>query len=157
VDGQEIYFQAVAGQLWHLRYRSGASGSYKWEFLGGGYVGASANGATGVTSSTYQTTGQASLTLPAISGDWEFTISGLVSSQGSGTNNMRIGLHDDGAEVMSALFTATAQYGGADLERSAQLDGIGASSVMTLRYKTENSVSSNFTQLRIIARPVRVG
>jgi hypothetical protein len=36
-DGQEIYYAADAanGVIWHLRYRSGASGSYKWEYLGG--------------------------------------------------------------------------------------------------------------------------
>lgn len=38
-DGQEVYFQttamATAGIVWHLRYRAAASGSYKWEFLGG--------------------------------------------------------------------------------------------------------------------------
>lgn len=37
-DGQDIYYQSAAmatdGIVWHLRYRSGASGSYKWEPLG---------------------------------------------------------------------------------------------------------------------------
>jgi hypothetical protein len=39
VDGQEVYFQNAAmvtdGLIWHLRYRSAAPGSYKWEFIGG--------------------------------------------------------------------------------------------------------------------------
>jgi hypothetical protein len=39
VDGQEVYYQnaamATLGVLWHLRYRTGATGSYKWEFAGG--------------------------------------------------------------------------------------------------------------------------
>lgn len=48
VDGQEIYYQSTTagtgggstsmadvGAVWHLRYRSAASGSYKWEFVGG--------------------------------------------------------------------------------------------------------------------------
>lgn len=36
-DGQEVYYLADAtnGVIWHLRYRAGASGSYKWEFVGG--------------------------------------------------------------------------------------------------------------------------
>jgi hypothetical protein len=38
VDGEEVYYAADAanGVIWHLRYRSGASGSYKWEYVGGG-------------------------------------------------------------------------------------------------------------------------
>jgi hypothetical protein len=37
-DGQEVYYVADAanGIIWHLKYNAGASGSYKWEFLGGG-------------------------------------------------------------------------------------------------------------------------
>lgn len=37
VDGQEVYYAAdpANGVIWHLRYRAGATGSYKWEFLGG--------------------------------------------------------------------------------------------------------------------------
>lgn len=38
-DGQEVFLQtsamAALGIRWHLAYRAGASGSYKWEFLGG--------------------------------------------------------------------------------------------------------------------------
>lgn len=38
-DGQEVFLQTAAmaalGIRWHLAYRAGASGSYKWEFLGG--------------------------------------------------------------------------------------------------------------------------
>jgi hypothetical protein len=36
-DGQEVYYVADAtnGVIWHLRYRVAASGSYKWEFIGG--------------------------------------------------------------------------------------------------------------------------
>lgn len=37
MDGQEVYYAADAanGVNWHLRYRAGANGPYKWEFLGG--------------------------------------------------------------------------------------------------------------------------
>jgi hypothetical protein len=49
VDGQEIYYQsttagtgggatnsmATVGAVWHLRYNASASGSYKWQVLGG--------------------------------------------------------------------------------------------------------------------------
>lgn len=36
-DGQEVYYLADAtnGAVWHLRYRMGATGSYKWDFVGG--------------------------------------------------------------------------------------------------------------------------
>lgn len=37
-DGDEVYYLADATNsvIWHLRYRSAAPGSYKWEFVGGG-------------------------------------------------------------------------------------------------------------------------
>lgn len=37
IDGQECMYLASAadGVKWHLRYRSAAAGSYKWEFVGG--------------------------------------------------------------------------------------------------------------------------
>ena len=52
VDGQEVYYQsttagtgggasdtmATTGAVWHLRYNSSATGSYKWQFVGGGKV-----------------------------------------------------------------------------------------------------------------------
>jgi hypothetical protein len=36
-DGTEVYYAADAtnGVIWHLRYRSSSSSSYKWEFIGG--------------------------------------------------------------------------------------------------------------------------
>ena len=63
-DGQEVFYQSTTagtgggasnsmadvGAVWHLRYRAAASGSYKWEFVGGGTVGVAAGSAYQSTS-----------------------------------------------------------------------------------------------------------
>jgi hypothetical protein len=57
IDGQEIYYAADAtnGVIWHLRYRSGSSSSYKWEFIGGAPLTdyATVSGTTTAPASTY--------------------------------------------------------------------------------------------------------
>lgn len=34
-DGQEVYYQAAPGIIWHLRYNAASVSAQKWEFLGG--------------------------------------------------------------------------------------------------------------------------
>ena len=42
VNGQEIYFQTAAmridGVMWHFRYNANNPGTYKWDFVGGGWL-----------------------------------------------------------------------------------------------------------------------
>lgn len=34
-DGQEVYYNAGSGTVWHFRYNASSSSPYKWEFIGG--------------------------------------------------------------------------------------------------------------------------
>ena len=68
-DGQEVYLQtsamATAQLIWHLRYRAAASGSYKWEVLGGAPIYAKMVNGSGAAIASYDTFAEG-LQLPAV-------------------------------------------------------------------------------------------
>ena len=84
VDGQEVYYAASPGSgvLWHLRYRSGASGSYKWEFLGGPPLHLDTETLFSTTSTSYTATGIA-ITAP-LAGDYDIELFGLGDASAEG-------------------------------------------------------------------------
>jgi hypothetical protein len=90
VDGQEVYYQAdaAAGVFWHLRYRSGATGSYKWEFVGGSPLAVESLAISSVVSMPVNTWGvqttQLNVTLP-LAGDYD------VLHVGNWRNNTNVG------------------------------------------------------------------
>lgn len=52
VDGQIVFYEADAanGVIWQLRYRAAATGSYKWEFVGGSNLEKTVDGGESVAS-----------------------------------------------------------------------------------------------------------
>ena len=106
VNGQEVFYQSSAsgtgggatnsmadvGAIWHLRYRSAAAGSYKWEAVGASPIIYSKAGTVTdtITSATYAnlpTTGTAASTVAALAGDYAVTLSAKMDSN-SGTANL---------------------------------------------------------------------
>lgn len=77
IDGQECYFLADAtnGIVWHLRYRATASGSYKWECIGGPplFKRDATRFTTGSTSWTQSGNDQPKVTTP-LAGDYDVRI-----------------------------------------------------------------------------------
>ena len=77
-DGQVIYYLAdsTSGVVWTLKYRAAASGSYKWEFVGGSPLkDSNGTGTSGLALTAYTTTSwttAASVTLP-LAGDYWLT------------------------------------------------------------------------------------
>lgn len=162
-DGQEIHFAANAtnGVIWHLRYRSAASGSYKWEFVGGsplhteraipGYWYPSAGG--WVDDST-----PAQIVLPAVAGDFMVTIQASMHHE-SGTPSGSIGLAINGA---APTFTAghgvfgTAYQDQVPIVRSGLVSAIPASADLRLRASvTAANIAISYRALSVV--PVRLG
>lgn len=162
-NDQEVYFQtaamAVVGVRWRLVYNAASASIYKWEFGGGGpWISAAAAGAAGFTSTTYLATGAATLTLPPLAGDYEFEVAATLQTAVAGANNVLASLFDDGVDTgLTLTDVASGQFDGATVYLTRILTGIGASSVMDLRYKTLNTLASNYSVPVIKARPVRVG
>lgn len=90
IDGQEVYYAAdqTNGIIWHLRYRSGSSSSYKWEFLGGTELQISDAITLSATSTNWSFGTGLTMTAIPLTGDYEITIS--AESVASGTTNAAV-------------------------------------------------------------------
>lgn len=160
-NGQEVYYVAddTNGVVWHFIYRSASASSFKWEFVGGSPLRATGTGGT-ITSTTYQTTNAPSITLPALGGDYDFDFGGRIGRQAAtgGADDGLIAVHDDGTIFGNeALQTLATQFTGGSAANTARGTGIGASSVITARYKTGAGTSTAFDRMYLTAVPVRVG
>lgn len=169
IDGQEIYYAADAtnGVIWHLRYRSGSSSSYKWEYVGGAALNSSVKNGTisdneTTTSTTYAalTTAGPTITL-LLAGDYEVTI-GFTGYNGN----------TGAITAMSYDIGATAAVDG-DSVQNYQSSGTGAVNVVIAssrtRVKTGLSAVSLTSKYRVsagtgviwnrfmVVRPIRVG
>jgi hypothetical protein len=156
VDGQECYYVADAanGVVWHLRYRAGATGSYKWEFVGGAQL--TATGAGGATSSTTpQTAGTPTITLP-LAGDYELGFGAFM--QPSATGTAIVTLFDDGvATALTMAKVAIDGFEGSEDSTFGVLKAIGAASAMNARYNSQSGSGIQVQRQWMAARPVRVG
>ena len=163
VDGQEIYYAANAtdGVIWHLRYRSGSSSSYKWEFLGGSPLRDAVATDQNTSSTTYTglTTAGPSVTVP-LAGDYEVYIEGNMYAVGTTTNSMlmsyKIGAtnasDDDAAEGMNAGSTRGVTHTSVRRHTS-----VAASTQFLAQYRAGSATQVNFRRRQMVVRPIRVG
>jgi len=158
-DGQEIYYAASPGSgvIWHLRYRAAASGSYKWDVLGGPPLISSVAADEGTTSATYTSTGFTALTvvLP-LAGDYLIEMGSRSYNSGAGINYMSYDIGGTGAVDGDSIqwgFTAGGQ--GTPGSRSLLKAGLAAST-LTAKYKV-SAGTGNFAERWIKATPVRLG
>lgn len=162
-DGQIIYYQADAanGIVWQLRYNSGSSSSYKWEFVGGGtltslietneqYVGA-AYGAL--------TTAGPLVTVP-LAGDYIVTI-GFTGNNGQAGQVARMS-YDIGAtgavDADSVLYVTSVAAGNwATVTKPKRKNALAASTALVAKYKTAAGSGVYFADRFMQVVPVRVG
>ena len=175
-DGQEVYYQSTTagtgggatntmadiGAVWHLRYRSAAAGSYKWECVGGsGLVAVVATSET-TASATYAdpATIGPTITLP-LAGDYKigtaattvnstvgygvgvsFSVSGGAAGTASDVDAFRI------TTVTASALQATATF--------AYKTGLTAAAV-TMRYRVTGGGTATVSNRTLTALPIRVG
>lgn len=171
VDGQEIYFAANAadGVIWHLRYRSGASGNYKWDFVGGSPLASAVN--TTARTITNQTaygyihaSDRLSLSLPTgIAGDFDITLSAnVLVTNASGilpavylsyTTNSAA----DNASDSWSIKQVVADNGGGTCSFTYRHTSLAAAATIREQGKTDGNYSGSFSNRQLIIRPVRVG
>jgi hypothetical protein len=175
LDGQEIYYAADAanGVIWHLRYRSGASGSYKWEYLGGPSMFSSPSaGDEGTASTAYVglTTAGPSITVP-LAGDYiiEFGSRAFLTSGTyvTAAANMAVKIGAAAVSDSDSIETWTASNGWGDFfssnnttnnARTLRKTGLTASTVLLAQYRTTHASSTaNFRNRWMNVTPVRVG
>jgi len=161
VDGQIINYLADAanGIVWRLRYRSAASGSYKWEFVGGSPLRATAafSFVVGTINTWVDISPTPSITAP-LAGDYDIDF-GAYITQSTLNQNGRFGVINQ-ATPIAPQDIATAEYYGPIISmtqhRSFRFTGVVAAQPLKLVYyatKTDFSYGLRYLQ----ARPVRVG
>ena len=161
VDGQEIYYAADAanGVIWHLRYRSGSSSSYKWEYIGGASLTtrsqAQSAGDSPQTNTWTNLNDAIEITVP-LAGD--YFVNGKCSffRASDGLNTMELGISRDSTAGAISNYV----YGGAYWHfcaTSGLLTGIGANKKFALRFRTPAAGGYYRMGAGLEVRPVRVG
>jgi len=162
-DGESFYYIASAtdGIVWHLRYRSAATGSFKWEYVGGPALSDEITGEQTTSSTTYTdlaTAGPAiSLPLP---GDYLVTIAGRInntSANQSAQMSYAIGAttasDDDDINVLSSGATTGFIAYNFRERRKNSLSAV----TLTMKYRSSGGGLCGFTDRFIRALPIRVG
>lgn len=181
VDGQEIYYAADAtnGVIWHLRYRSGSSSSYKWEYVGGGPLYKEDNDVRSVTNVTaFSSSGNPPyssdvptdgivLSLP-VAGDYKVELAGQFEVPATAGRNVTYGyaitngsdvIQTAASDAVSLSLTNPTGDGQAGLVTSGMV--LYTISTAGFRLREQLKVSGNFTasvfRRRLYVTPIRVG
>lgn len=159
-DGDEIFFAADAtnGVIWHLRYRSGASGSYKWEFVGGPPLISEVATSESTTSTTYAnlTTTGPTVTLP-LAGDYIVDVNAAAThSLTTGHAYFSYAIGASAASDTDAAFIHVAVATGISAMYRQHLKTGLTAVALTSKYKT-NSGTLTLEKRCLSVRPVRVG
>jgi len=162
-DGQEVYYLADAanGIVWHLRYRTAATGSYKWEVLGQPPPLTAEQPADAGTASVgwVAITPTAAVT-PPLAGVYDFTLGGTMWNGTAGQASLMgfqagaaaVNEPGDTIQVVAAGANQFVSLWRSDMRRTVTVAGTG--------YGTAGRVSGGASGIRnrhISARPVRVG
>lgn len=186
VDGQEVYYQSptkytdnptantsmqTAGNVWHLRYRAAASGSYKWEFVGGSPLIASIETSVAQSSNAagwvdLPSSAGPTITLP-LGGDYEAY--GVAVSSGAASANyyhqlaiMRSAVAPVAADIVSQITEVAGSVFGGILQHAgfSYPQAMAAAGTLKLVYNNAggtNSALPTWGGRRIVVRPIRVG
>ena len=162
-DGQEVFYAADAanGVLWHLRYRAAASGSYKWEFVGGPPMNAVvlADEGTASGSLTDLTTNGPSITMP-LAGDYVFDFGAYAYMTGTAPQGVIIAVSINGGAPaagtdISHAWTAISIQN--QIFKRTRINVGTAGHTARLRYSATGGATGRFSNRYIFATPVRVG
>lgn len=165
-DGDTIDYVANAtkGVVWRLRYRAAATGSYKWEVVGGSALVEEVAAGETTTSTTFAalTTAGPSITVP-LAGDYDVE----VGSRQYATSNSRNLYHSFDVGGTGAVdgdgttfYTGTSYDGLATVApnqtRLRRKTGLAASTALVSKYRTTGG-TAEFDSRWMRVRPVRVG
>lgn len=165
-DGAEVYYvaNAAAGVVWHLRYRAAATGSFKWEFVGGSGLQSYVPTLGTTTVATYGDLASAgpTVTLP-LAGEYEIQHMVTAAASGAGISALQsIAIGAAAAVDADALYQgnqqplSTGNY--YSLASAIRRYTVTAGAAITCKYRTSTAGQVCNFQLRSLrAVPVRVG
>jgi microcystin-dependent protein len=161
-DGMEIYFLADAanGIVWHLRYRSAAPGSFKWEFVGGPPLIHQIDTDEGGTTTSYTdfATVGPQLTIP-LAGDYIAEYGALSYQTVASVDNYYT--PKLGAAAANDVDTALATFTGTSKlvthQRTRRFNALAASALIKMQFKMSAANAGSFRNRWLTLTPVRVG
>lgn len=164
-NGQVIFYQADAtnGIVWQLRYNNDSASTYKWEYVGGGFLRADVDTADSASNTAYGdlTHVGPSVTAP-LAGDWDIRASldgvSAATSSASLLAAVKLGIAttvdtDRVCQVNSGGTSNQGGMGGRSIVRTLS----SAGTVLKLQYRVTVAVSFTVEFRSLLIRPVRVG
>lgn len=163
IDGQEIYYAAdtTNGVIWHLRYRSASSSSYKWEMVGGGPLTASVDTNQTLSSgSGWQdlATAGPSITAP-LAGDYTY-LARCDAYYDADQKQEAIGISVNNTTpgTLDAFYLTTAcATSASNLMGSGKVTVSAAAQTIKMKYSRDATGTANFRWRYLEVMPVRVG
>jgi hypothetical protein len=154
-DGEEVYFEAAAGVVWHLRYNDGSASTHKWEFVGGPPLTDEILTSETTTSTTFvdlATVGP-DITLP-LAGDYiiEIGANHRAATSGSGVMTAKLGsaAASDDDSVANSVNNFTSD------SRRMRRNGLAASAVIKAMYRSSGGTTGTWQRRYLAIHPVRV-
>ena len=162
IDGQEVRYLAdnTNGIIWNFRYRAGSPSTYKWEFIGGAHLASLTGGVESTTSNSYVALATAGpvITLP-LAGDYDVTAL-CDGANVAGTTYAGVMSYDVGGTSANDAWGAWTLVVGPGYGNTTTYTyrhtGLAASTTLTSKYKSPQSVQVYFARRRLSAIPVRV-
>jgi hypothetical protein len=159
-DGQVIDYLADSanGVIWRFRYRAASASAYKWEFVGGAPMQATAGSVDSTTSTTYADLPNGpSVTVP-LAGDYQVEHGGYLRNSLTATSTlMSFSLGAAAAvEANSVVVDSVASGNGSAVARTQRITGLAASAAITAKYRVLSGTGT-FIYRGLTVTPVRVG
>ena len=160
IDGQEIRYVADAtnGVIWNLRYRAASSSSYKWEFIGGSPYRVGTTSSEATSSTTYTTLASGPQILIPLAGDYSVYTECQMASGSTGSGAMAYDVGATTANDIDAIWSQVSGPGYSNTGSVIRTKTIStAGTILTMKYKSPQSVSVFFVYRYFQITPIRVG
>jgi len=162
VDGQEaILVDSLTAPTyqWRFRWNAGATGPYKWEFIGGAPASSAVAGFEGITGTaiTDPATVGPRFTVPR-AGDYEIVGAATVSKVSATEVNaqMQVTRMDNLAGVLQVIGSCPLSNSYTGLSGAAVYPGIPAATELRMRYYQSTAGTLNCGARTLLVRPTRV-
>lgn len=160
IDGQEVRYLVdnTNGIVWNFRYRAGSSSAYKWEFIGGRplSVGTPYSTESTASASYVDLASGPQISIP-LAGDYDIMIQGNMTSSSTGWGAQSYAIGTATASDDEAIWTGVAGPGYQNSGMAQRRKTITtAGTILTMKYKSPQSISIGYAYRRFDVTPVRV-
>jgi len=158
-DGQAVDFVAddTNGVIWRLRYRTASASNFKWEFVGGAPLMASASVGVAVVGATFG--GSGPTVVAPLAGDYEVDVRGSINISNAGSSGeLKAGSSASNLSTAKDLAINNNVSSWSPVGVLGVLTNVGAgASIQPYIRSGSAGVTVTMQERRVAVRPVRVG